>query len=706
MSFLTEVLSSAQQYDINQLVSKLPEVSSATDIYKDNVSKYLDGIYVRMEEQRKNSTLLQHTKTLNAELNQLIQIVEEHTKRDLAVSSLKLARIKTDLEKTNAVYQVASHLLDVHNGLEKAAYLCSQKDYFEAMQSLINIHSDLQLIPEDERTNALDKMITMIELRKSSLIMEVETTILTNIIVDANNEQTMVLKISKTNTEQTGKLLLVSELYSDYIEPLNKVVDFLWNNVFVPTVESGASVQIEEDDKFHVLAVVTDKTKTDFSYVTIFNHIKNVLDFLIDHLNFSLQKNKSSLTYIGRDLQQNLSELLIKNCLEKTIPSKIEELEKFKEVVQQTEVLQEKLITSGIFSDDFLALTEYVKDVDTLFINKKCQEYTAEALALMKKDLHDMVEVGQPHDENNPLELSENVFPKCAVSKSCIAILQLVENLLQQCLSTNSLQPNRIIHTARKIFYTYKNAVPEYHKKLLETIPQQVALFHNNCLYIAHKLTEWNEEYKTKLPSTLLVGSALFVDQPHILKTTASDIFSAYIKQQIDQIDTIIKDSGLDTLQGAEELPSSIEKAIRQCLRQQELLKTVWQKVLSYYIYNKAIGTIMDSLCLHLINAVLKLEDISSKLDEQLVDVFKVVINRGPKLFTDPKEICLFVKSWNKFNELIFVLNASLVDIDDRWSNGKGPLALQFQAEEVRRLIRALFQNTSRRAQILSKIYT
>lgn len=103
-------------------------------------------------------------------------------------------------------------------------------------------------------------------------------------------------------------------------------------------------------------------------------------------------------------------------------------------------------------------------------------------------------------------------------------------------------------------------------------------------------------------------------------------------------------------------------------------------------------------------NAVLKVEDLSSDVAEQLAEVYKVVTNRGPKLFTDPKEVRLFVRHWDRLNELIFMLNAKLVDIDDRWADGKGPLALQFQPEEVRRLVRALFQNTDRRALVLSKI--
>lgn len=172
-----------------------------------------------------------------------------------------------------------------------------------------------------------------------------------------------------------------------------------------------------------------------------------------------------------------------------------------------------------------------------------------------------------------------------------------------------------------------------------------------------------------------------------------------YVHKTIDSLRIVGIDGPM-----LEDLSSETEKSIRQCMRQQELLKTVWHKVLSYQLYNQNIGSILDVMCSNIINAVVRIEDISSKAAEQLVDVFKIVITRGPKLFTDPKEINLFVHNWSKFTELNFVLGASLININDRWADGKGPLALQFTASEMRSLIRALFQNTDRRAAVVSRI--
>ena len=50
------------------------------------------------------------------------------------------------------------------------------------------------------------------------------------------------------------------------------------------------------------------------------------------------------------------------------------------------------------------------------------------------------------------------------------------------------------------------------------------------------------------------------------------------------------------------------------------------------------------------------------------------------------------------------VLKANLHELEDCWASGKGPLANEFTPDEVKRLIRALFQNTDRRAGVLSRI--
>jgi centromere/kinetochore protein ZW10 len=52
--------------------------------------------------------------------------------------------------------------------------------------------------------------------------------------------------------------------------------------------------------------------------------------------------------------------------------------------------------------------------------------------------------------------------------------------------------------------------------------------------------------------------------------------------------------TGLATLGEDPKITPSIEKAVRQCLRQLELLQTVWENVLPATVYCKAVGEILS----------------------------------------------------------------------------------------------------------------
>jgi len=43
-------------------------------------------------------------------------------------------------------------------------------------------------------------------------------------------------------------------------------------------------------------------------------------------------------------------------------------------------------------------------------------------------------------------------------------------------------------------------------------------------------------------------------------------------------------------------------------------------------------------------------------------------------------------------------------DIENRWADGKGPLANELKVEQIKCLLKALFQNTDRRAALLKHI--
>merc|ERR1712008_560618 len=124
----------------------------------------------------------------------------------------------------------------------------------------------------------------------------------------------------------------------------------------------------------------------------------------------------------------------------------------------------------------------------------------------------------------------------------------------------------------------------------------------------------------------------------------------------------------------------------------------------------RSIGITINTIVEELVQRIVVLEDIAADAAVQICMHFSILQEQAPKVFviegkseTSKGDIVRYVRKWNRFTEIIVVLNASLREIEDRWASGKGPLA-KFTPDEVKRLIRALFQNTDRRAGVLSRI--
>ena len=87
-------------------------------------------------------------------------------------------------------------------------------------------------------------------------------------------------------------------------------------------------------------------------------------------------------------------------------------------------------------------------------------------------------------------------------------------------------------------------------------------------------------------------------------------------------------------------------------------------------------------------------------LSTGVIDVFRV----NP--CTTSAEVTLHevAPDWLRVRELAVLFGASLQEVDDRWSSGKGPLALHFAGDEVAKLVTAMFERTSRRDALIAQL--
>lgn len=91
--------------------------------------------------------------------------------------------------------------------------------------------------------------------------------------------------------------------------------------------------------------------------------------------------------------------------------------------------------------------------------------------------------------------------------------------------------------------------------------------------------------------------------------------------------------TGFATLNENPKLDSNSEKSIRQCIRQLQILKAVWNEVLPLKVYNRAMGFLTDAVVEELMSLIIAVEDISSQTASDLVSSFTIIIERVPTLF-------------------------------------------------------------------------
>uniref|UniRef100_A0A914M126 ZW10 C-terminal helical domain-containing protein n=1 Tax=Meloidogyne incognita TaxID=6306 RepID=A0A914M126_MELIC len=129
--------------------------------------------------------------------------------------------------------------------------------------------------------------------------------------------------------------------------------------------------------------------------------------------------------------------------------------------------------------------------------------------------------------------------------------------------------------------------------------------------------------------------------------------------------------------------------------------------VMPKFVLAQSVGAIVSHLLAILSDFILSKEDIASMDAEIIADLLESLADECKKiLMIDDKPMIQKVceESYYMLIEIIFCLKSNLSEIGHRWCQGKGPLATWLTPHQVKQLIRALFQNTEKRAQLLTQI--
>lgn len=703
---ITSVLQGTNKSDLKKV---LPKLLDEIDYYKSKTRKYIDGKYVDFLHQLpETETYMEDCESLIGD-GQLALASDETTgtRETLSMADIELQQYKNEVRKICLEMQTLKKILRVDALLEEIERCSADNETLGVMEFLSELE---ELVNDQDDTvfrslSCFENIEERFEKEKSQMQKNLKDKFSQLVQMTEKQFQTNKLVCLKltTNIEELKDVIVAlqaTDFKSQWIS------DFLLDNILVPIMTRPVSLESNQtpDSDYVELKLsfsVKPRTADDLKpkYQIVFRNLKTVLGALQEIQIFGV---------FGQYMQDRFMRTLIDQCLMDAVPTTMDDM---KETTLTDDVLamHEYLVDISFYDKEQLELVQFSQKIDALFRNRFSTGILNTAVSIMRKDLSDIVLMspGGSEEEKSTTDSTATstdsnltTFPRCMVSKSIMELVTLMSKIIREIelLSTPTAagdsEPARIqlLSIISVILDRYITEVPSYHKKLLTRIPHLTALFHNNCQYLSFWVGKRESILSMSPDAQLLVG----------LKRLGQDYLAEQVGSQRTQIMDIMKEFDLND--SLTELSQGVYRCVRQCLRQLDLLKNVWQSILPDGCYNANLGALLNDFIVEVMRKIMILEDIATPIANGLVDVISLIVERAPMVFADPLRTQNIVRSWSKLGQLKMILGASLLEITQHWAEGTGPLTLNFRADEIKHLIRALFQNTKRRADALNTI--
>ena len=268
-------------------------------------------------------------------------------------------------------------------------------------------------------------------------------------------------------------------------------------------------------------------------------------------------------------------------------------------------------------------------------------------------------------------------LPRCSISIVSSNIMKLCRDVLNESVSVSS-SSSSIAHilyrTSRDLFDLYRTLIPATYGSDIATTPRTAAICHNDCVYFAHTLLTLGLEYQHKFSSSEISKICSFVDIIPSFREMAEQTMSKMVSNQKLQLKSLFEELYLlhDILRSNEAVMewSNIEKTIRAINYHLYHLSQSWSTpVLSFDIYGRCMGILVDTLLDTIIQEIIKAKDISEAASHFVTSLFTDVIHSCNQIFQDESS-SQFCKHWEKFITIRKFMNMSLDDITLGLSDG------------------------------------
>ncbi|CAI9720883.1 kinetochore zw10 homolog [Octopus vulgaris] len=747
--------SSSENYDIT---TKLNELSRRINKMKVNIhdiiqNKYVDflpQLIIAQKLSKRVENLKGEMKTVKTEINTEIS-------SQLNKSNNQFQKLSSQREEATLTLSFLEKLLVLNQHLESADEAFRHTKFVEVTGNLLTLQKILSkpVHVREEEIKILNAIQTEIKIQNERLIPELNETWKRHIVWDVHDINSAEGKINKLKIiipPKNDKILqeTVQAMWKiDILDPwLVKFGNNLLNYFIKPIITNPTRLLEQSEGTCLALAIDPPNEESQTSPEDVLSQIAIIMKKLNENLfsvpltssNDGTQPAISLMERFGCLNSQEICRVIVQDCLLHAIPCNNKDLEKFNDVIAVVNSFQNQMSDMSFIDEKITSLKDFMENVNVLFANKKCQEILEAAHKLMTSEIHQTLVISndKPLGElpsldseapatkkakkieilANETHLSDNTFrlPTCHISESVVKLITLSYETLTEAVSSSAPCAIKMFYAVRNMFEIFCCVFPTYHKQRLTTLPQLTAIHYNNCMYIAHHLMLLGPQFNRMLPPPLCEGAGTFMDLIQKIRSIGTgDLLQQMATQRKDILECLSSAAGFVSISD-ERNRFSAERSIKQVVYKLNHLKTVWEDILPPNIYFKAMGALINCVLVEMISSIINLVDISAEEASHLHQLLCLLNEKAEPLFctkhNDDSSNNAHVKiqlqrnipSWIKFKELIFVLNANLQEISDRWADGKGVLAHEFSSNEMKLLIQALFQNTDRRAAVLARL--
>lgn len=541
MSFFRDVINIVNENETVEARKNIIKLLAEIQNFQYKVKIFIEENYVDfLSNSTNNEFYLNEAHKLSEEISTVLQNVCNETKNDLVDSSTELHQYIEQLNEISIELQTSNKILRIDDLFQKLEDAKSENAYF----NIKDILSEIKCLMDDPKDLIL-RNLECFQSIKIKWFMEQEL-MLHNLkkhfealvqFTEKTFQNTKSVTIKISHDENKLHEIIVALINSKF-NP-KRMCDFLYDNIFVPIITKPISMECDEkiiDNGFHQLSIsyglneLANNLKP--NYKLIFQHLKTVFNCL-GHMNITITNSLCVFKIFANNFKEKFLNILINDCLIYSIPDTMDEMNAstmVKDVVELNEYLTNMLF----LNETDMELLNYAEKISILFKNRFCMNILDSSIEIMRKDLHDMMLVAEldliTSSTTNPC-----AFPRCMISKSTMELIALIEKVLRQADSSTVPDFNEsLMSTIPLILNRYLTEVPTYHEKLLLNIPQQTALYHNNCMYLAYWIAKNSINYENQSFLTLM--------KP--LQHSGTEQLVIQIKNQHNQLMDILENFG------------------------------------------------------------------------------------------------------------------------------------------------------------------